>query len=130
VLKTKCVLAPAAPADGLRVLATRFRGRGLAAARYHVWVAALAPSERLLRLRQRGKISWAQFRRAYRAELFLPAGVDARNRTIKNHGQKFLLRLLKHLARTGNVTLLCHCAAEEAHCHRHLLRSIILSRRV
>jgi len=44
--------------------------------------------------------------------------------------KKFLLRLLKHLARGGEVTLLCHCASDEAHCHRHLLRSIILSRRV
>ena len=130
MLKTKCVLAPGSPADGLRVLATRLRGRGLGAARYHGLVASLAPSERLLRRWQRGTLSWAQFRRAYQDELFMPARIDARNRTIKNHGQKFLLRLLKHLARGGEVTLLCHCASEEPHCHRHLLRSIILSRRV
>lgn len=130
MLKTKCVLAPAAPEDGLRVLATRFRGRGLSASRYHVWLASLGPSEQLLRRWQRGTLSWAQFRHAYQAELFLPAGSAARNRTIKNHGQKFLLRLLKHLASGAEVTLLCHCASDEAHCHRHLLRSIILSRRV
>jgi uncharacterized protein YeaO (DUF488 family) len=129
VLKTKCVASPIARADGLRVLATRFRGRGLPAARYDVWVASLAPSERLLRRFQRGTLSWAAFARAYREELFASGGLDARNRTIKNHGQKFLLRLLKHLARSGNVTLLCHCGVRERHCHRHLLRRLILSRR-
>jgi uncharacterized protein YeaO (DUF488 family) len=52
-------------------------------------------------------------------------GVDAHNRVIKNHGQKFTLRLVGELARRGNVTLLCHCAENEAHCHRHLLRALI-----
>ena len=33
--------------DGLRILATRFRGRGLPVSRYDVWMANLGPSERL-----------------------------------------------------------------------------------
>ena len=53
-------------------------------------------------------------------------GVDARNATIKNHGQKFTLRLIGRLARKGDVTLLCHCAEDQQHCHRHLLRYAIL----
>jgi hypothetical protein len=36
--------------------------------------------------------------------------VDSRSRTIKNHGQKFTLRLLARLGKKGNVTLMCHCA--------------------
>jgi hypothetical protein len=28
------------------------------------------------------------------------------------------------------VTLLCHCAEDQAQCHRHLLRRLILSSRV
>jgi uncharacterized protein YeaO (DUF488 family) len=111
--------------DGLRILATRLRGRGLPKDRYDVWMANLGPSEKLLRDFQARKISWAEFRRRYRTELFEGDAIDARNRTIKNHGQKFTLRLLKNLAERQAVTLLCHCAEDEAHCHRHILKQIL-----
>ena len=131
MLKTKSVSSPISrKADGLRILATRFRGRGLPATRYDVWMPSLAPSEQLLHGIQSGAMTWSAFVSAYRAELFLDGPVDARSRTIKNHGQKFTLRLLKELARSGPVTLMCHCAEAEAHCHRHVLRELILSRRV
>ncbi|HEY6132099.1 MAG TPA: DUF488 family protein, partial [Halioglobus sp.] len=77
-----------------------------------------------------GDISWAAFKREYRCELFMNGPIDARSRTIKNHGQKFSLRLIKQLARTGPVTLLCHCAEEQEHCHRHVLKSLIQSSRI
>jgi uncharacterized protein YeaO (DUF488 family) len=51
--------------------------------------------------------------------------IDLRNERIKNHGQKFTLRLLQHLAKSQNVTLLCHCAEDEQHCHRHLLKAVL-----
>jgi len=111
--------------DGLRVLATRFRGRGMSTSRYDVWMPSLGPSERLLRRAQAGRISWRQFVREYRRELFMDGPVDARSRSIKNHGQKFTLRLLQRLARTGSVTLLCHCAEDQQQCHRHELRRLI-----
>jgi len=93
--------------------------------RYDVWMPSLGPSERTLRQFLGRKISWAEFGRRYRAEMYADGPVDRRSRTIKNHGQKFTLRLLKQLARKGNVTLLCHCAEDEQHCHRHLLRALI-----
>ena len=130
MLNTKSVHSPSAASDGLRVLATRFRGRGLVRTRYDLWLPNLGPSEQLLRRWLRGGLSWAAFARAYRAELFLPGRIDARNRTVKNHGQKFLLRVLKHLATTGTVTLLCHCREAEPRCHRHLLAQLIRSRRI
>jgi len=131
MLKTKSVWSPIAPkADGLRILVTRFRGRGMPTSRYDVWMPSLGPSERLLRRILGGRMRWAEFSRAYRDELFMAGPVDARSRTIKNHGQKFTLRLLKRLARSGHVTLMCHCAENEAHCHRHVLRELILSRRI
>jgi uncharacterized protein YeaO (DUF488 family) len=130
VLKTKSVGSPAGPADGLRILATRLRGRGLPKSRYDVWMASLGPSEQLLRRMQRGKIAWPAFRREYEKELLLGGAIDRRNRLIKNHGQKFPLRLIKHLARAGDVTLMCHCAEDETHCHRHLLRAFILGNKV
>src|SRR6266478_6852056 len=83
--------------DGLRVLATRFRGRGIPKGRCDVWMPNLAPSEKLLRDGQTGRVTWAEFSRRYRAELFEDGDVDRRNRTIKNHGQKFTLRLLQVL---------------------------------
>jgi len=116
--------------DGLRILVTRSRGRGLPASRYDVWMASLGPSERLLKDFKARNISWAQFSRRYRAELFLGGPIDKRNRNIKNHGQKFTLRLVKQLARRGEVTLLCHCAENQTHCHRHVLRKLLLSSRV
>src|SRR5262245_12347194 len=109
VLKTKSVYSPASENDGLRILATRFRGRGMSSNLYDVWMPSLGPSEQLLRAVQSGKITWAAFTRDFKKELFLDGSIDARNKTIKNHGQKSALRLIKAMAREGNVTLMCHC---------------------
>jgi uncharacterized protein YeaO (DUF488 family) len=128
MLRTKSVRTPIdRKSDGLRILVTRFRGRGLPASRYDVWMPNLGPSERLLAAVRAGKVSWAQFSREYQKELYLDGPIDKRSRTIKNHGQKFTLRLVKQLATAGRVTLLCHCAEDQAQCHRHLLRRLILS---
>jgi len=111
--------------DGLRILAARGRGRGLPGDRYDIWMANLGPSEQLRDALLSGKISWPEYSRRYLEELRESDGIDRRNRQIKNHGQKFTLRLLQHLARTQTVTLLCHCAEEELHCHRHLLKAML-----
>lgn len=126
MIKTKSVFSPIEPRpDGLRILATRFRGRGLSTDRYDVWMASLGPSETLLRSIQSGRIRWSEFTRRYREELFESTTVDRKNHTIKNHGQKFTLRLLQELARRGTITLLCHCAEDEPRCHRYLLQRIL-----
>jgi uncharacterized protein YeaO (DUF488 family) len=131
MIRTRSVFSPIdRKADGLRILATRFRGRGMSASLYDVWMPSLGPSERLLRKVQAGRCSWKEFAREYRAELFLDGPIDARSRTIKNHGQKFTLRLLKELARRGPVTLMCHCAEDQAECHRHLLKQVLRSARL
>ena len=111
--------------DGLRILAARGRGRGLPSDRYDIWMANLGPSEELRDAILEGKITWQEYSRRYLAELRESDGIDCRNRQIKNHGQKFTLRLLQHLATKGTVTLLCHCAEEEQHCHRHLLKALL-----
>ena len=130
MLHTTSVWSPTSSDDGLRILATRFRGRKLPTSRYDVWMANLGPSEPLLRAFKGNDISWAEFSRRYRRELFAASPLDVDNQTIKNHGQKFTLRLIKHLAKAGNVTLLCHCDEDQEHCHRHVLRTLILSARV
>lgn len=125
MLQTKSVHSDIAPADGLRILATRFRGRGLPTDRYDVWMANLGPSEKLLRSVLAKKISWREFAKKYRDEMFAPAATDAGNATIKNHGQKFTLRLIAKLAAKQNVTLLCHCAEGAKECHRFELQKLI-----
>jgi uncharacterized protein YeaO (DUF488 family) len=129
-LGTKSVWSPMARGDGLRILATRFRGRGMPTDRYDVWMANLGPSEALLRAMLDGDITWATFARRYRAEMLAGGSADAANRTIKNHGQKFTLRLIRTLAERQPVTLLCHCDEDQQQCHRHLLRALILSSRI
>lgn len=125
MLKTKSVHSEIAADDGLRILATRFRGRGLPTDRYDVWMASLGPSEQLLKAVLAGKIAWREFTMKYRKEMFAPAATDAGNATIKNHGQKFTLRLIAKLAEKENVTLLCHCAEDAKECHRFELAKLI-----
>jgi uncharacterized protein YeaO (DUF488 family) len=127
MVRTKSVWSPIdRKNDGVRILATRFRGRGMPSTRYNVWMPSLAPSERLLRRLQADRLTWTQFLREYRRELFMDGPIDARCRTIKNHGQKFTLRFIKRLSRTRRITVMCHCAEDQKQCHRHELRKIIL----
>src|SRR5665213_1435133 len=131
MLRTKSVWSPInRRTDGLRILVARFRGRVLPASRYDAWMPNLCPSERILSAGQNHRISWAQYSKLYREELFLDGPIDKRSRTIKNHGQKFTLRLVKQLARRSQVTLLCHCDEDQTQCHRHVLRRLILSNRL
>jgi uncharacterized protein YeaO (DUF488 family) len=129
MIRTKSVFSPIDRSrDGLRILATRVRGRGLPAKLYDIWMANLAPSENLLYALGNGEINWNEFSRRYRNELKEGGNIDKRNRNIKNHGQKFTLRLLQKLGDRQNVTLMCHCDEDQAHCHRHLLRKILESK--
>lgn len=130
MLLTKSVTSEIGKDDGLRLLVTRFRGRGLSKDLYDVWMASLGPSENLLAEFRQQEITWGEFMRRYREELWADSEVDEGNETIKNRGQKFTLRLVKHLSERENVTLLCHCADDEAHCHRHVLKDLIESAKV
>ena len=123
---TKSVTTPIdCERDGLRILAARFRGRGLPTSAYDVWMPSLGPSEDLLRKVLGGKMTWSQFLREYRRELVMDGPIDAKSKTIKNHGQKFTLRLLHALAQRGNVTVMCHCAEDATQCHRFELKRIL-----
>ena len=88
-------------------------------------MANLGPSEKLLKAFQSGVIGWGEFNRRYRKELLESDTMDRRSPTIRNHGQKFILRLLQEMGRRSPVTLMCHCAEDEAHCHRHVLRQVL-----
>src|SRR5258707_11970636 len=108
MIKTKSVHSQIEPSnDGLRILASRFRGRGMPSSRYDIWMPNLGPSEELLRAFLDEKLSWVEFGRRYRQELFEKGPIDDRNRLIKNHGQKFTLRLLQILAKKQTITVMC-----------------------
>ena len=121
MIKTRSVWSAPTKSDGLRILVTRFRGRGLPASRYDVWMPSLGPSEQLLKAVLSGAIDWKAFTRRYKDELFLDGPIDERSETIKNHGQKSTLRLLKALGAQQDVTLMCHCDEDATQCHRFLL---------
>jgi len=128
MIKTKSVHSPIEREDGLRILAARLRGRGLPSSRYDVWMANLGPSEVLFRDFLAGRIPWAEFSRRYKKELMESGGVDARNKTIKNHGQKFTLRLLQRLGREGTERVSTPCPSAPSARHAdgnaaHLPRS-------
>jgi uncharacterized protein YeaO (DUF488 family) len=125
VIRTRSVWSDIKKDDGLRLLVTRFRGRGLPTSQYDVWMPSLGPSEALLTAVHSGAIDWKAFGKQYREELFLDGPIDDRSKTIKNHGQKSTLRLLKALGERQNVTLMCHCGEDATQCHRFLLEKAI-----
>ena len=89
------------------------------------WVPSLGPSEKLLKRFLLEELTWNQFQRDYRRELFTESPVDKKNRLIKNHGQKFTLRLLAALGKRETVTLMCQCSETEPMCHRRVLKKLI-----
>ena len=125
MIKTRSVWSNIKKDDGLRILVTRFRGRGLPTSQYDVWMPSLGPSEKLLKSVLSGEIDWKTFTKRYREEFFLDGPIDDRSETIKNHGQTSTLRLLKALAKKQNVTLMCHCDENATQCHRFLLEKEI-----
>jgi uncharacterized protein YeaO (DUF488 family) len=96
--------------------------------RCDIWMPTLGPSEELLLSGHAGRMSWTEFSKRYRAELFEGGSIDKRNRTIKNHGQKFTLRLLNELAARAPVTLMCYCSEDQPQCHRHILQRLLRRR--
>ena len=125
MLRTRSVWSPIKKDDGVRILVTRFRGRGLPTSQYDVWMPSLGPSEQLLKAVLAGDIDWKTFAKRYREELFLDGPIDDRSETIKNHGQKSTLRLIRAMAAKQNVTLMCHCDEDATQCHRFLLEKEI-----
>lgn len=108
--------------EGLRVGTVRRPPRGVPKAEfaardyYDVWFPNLAPTPATMKLGQGAATpaQWAAFQRAFRAEMAAPDASHA-------------LDLLAALSHQTDFALGCYCA-DEAHCHRAVLRTLLAER--
>lgn len=107
--------------EGLRIGTVRRPPRGVPKSQfaagnwYDVWLPNLAPSAETIRLLSDDPARhWAVFARRYRAEM-------------AEAGNSRVLDLLAALSHGTNFSVGCYCE-DEAHCHRALLRRLLLDR--
>ena len=113
---------PRAADEGLRIGTVRRPPRGVPKTEfarrdfYDVWLPNLSPSPDLMKEGQAASdpASWAVFKRKFRAEM---------NGTEPSK----LLDLLAALSHQTNFAIGCYCA-DEAHCHRSVLRELLIER--
>jgi len=108
--------------EGLRIGTVRRPPRGVPKSEfakqdwYDVWYPNLAPSPATMKLGQVAgtPAQWNAFTRAYRSEMAAPEAARS-------------LDLLAALSLRTNFAVGCYCE-DEAHCHRALLRALLLER--
>lgn len=116
-VRTYRIGSPREKSEGLRIGAVRFLPRGVKKSDYSkydyfdLWLPLVAPSRELLKSFTSGKISAAQFFRAYRTEMRLPA-------------VRHLLELLAKVAQRTPILVGCYCE-DETRCHRSVLIELI-----
>jgi uncharacterized protein YeaO (DUF488 family) len=111
-----------AKGEGLRIGTVRRPPRGVPKSRfsredwYDVWLPNLAPGAATVKLAQAATSprQWTVFARRYRTEM--AAAENSR-----------ILDLLAALSHRANFSLGCYCA-DEARCHRSILRELLLDR--
>ena len=117
--------SPRHPGEGLRIGTVRRPPRGVPKRDYatmdiyDVWLPNLAPSEALLKATRAALAgedgrAWQAFVRRYRAEM-------------KRPDSRALLDTLAALSHSADFALGCYCA-EEARCHRSVLRALLEAR--
>ena len=111
--------SPRIDGEGVRIGTVRRPPRGVPKAEfaardwYDVWFPNLAPSVETMKLGQAAATpaQWAAFRKKYRAEMASPEHAHA-------------VELLAALSHGSNFSVGCYCA-DEAHCHRSVLRALL-----
>lgn len=114
--------SPRVEGEGLRVGTVRRPPRGVPKAEfatqnwYDVWFPILAPSVETMKLGQDANTpaQWAAFTRKYRAEMSAPE-------------TSHTLALLAALSQNSDFSVGCYCA-NEAHCHRSVLRELLVEK--
>lgn len=113
---------PRTPGEGLRLGTVRFLPRGVPKNEYasrdyfDVWLPLLAPSRETVKQAQAagsGK-EWDRFVRKYRKEMTAPE-------------PRSVLDLLAALSDGADLSVGCYCA-DEARCHRSVLRDLLAER--
>jgi len=120
VLRVVQLGSPRLPGEGLRIGTVRRPPRGVPRSQfasgdwYDCWYPNLAPSAEAVQAAQQAQTEreWQAFARRYRAEMAQP---DARH----------TLELLAALSHHADFSVGCYCA-DEARCHRSLLRELLL----
>jgi len=110
------------PDEGLRVGTVRRPPRGVRKSEYasknfyDIWLPTLAPSAGTVKLAQSAKSEreWSRFMKKYRAEMASP-------------GNRATLDLLAALSHQTDFSVGCYCR-DESHCHRSVLRALLLAR--
>jgi uncharacterized protein YeaO (DUF488 family) len=97
--------------DGARILATRYWPRGISKENVDEYLPVLAPSRELLYIYRQGQLDWPRFRNQYLKEMQSEAAMA-------------MIHRLAKAARSKVITVMCVCA-DEARCHRSLLRELI-----
>jgi uncharacterized protein YeaO (DUF488 family) len=123
-LYTKRWNDPKEPADGFRILITRYRPRALPKSEetWDAWMKELAPSPDLLAgfhgKKGRTKVTWDVYRATYLREMRSSPAAQQR-----------IGELAERVAGGEAITLVCSSACvREDRCHRSLLRDLILKR--
>jgi uncharacterized protein YeaO (DUF488 family) len=114
--------SPRAKDEGTRIGTVRRPPRGVPKTQfaaqdfYDVWFPNLAPSVETMKRGQQATTpkDWAAFGRRYRAEMTTPEA----SRT---------LDVLAALSQHANFSVGCYCA-DESHCHRSILRELLLEK--
>ena len=115
--------SPRGEHEGLRIGTVRRPPRGVPKEEfakrdyYDVWLPNLAPSAELMTQGRAAATDaeWKHFERAYRKEMSAP---DASR----------VIDLLAALSHSSALSVGCYCE-DEAHCHRGVLRQLLLERR-
>jgi uncharacterized protein YeaO (DUF488 family) len=114
--------SPRAPGEGLRIGTVRRPPRGVPKTQfasrnfYDVWLPALSPSAALVReaLSAKTRQDWQAFSRKFKAEMRKPEAAR-------------VLDLLAALSKHSSFSVGCYCA-DEARCHRSMLRTLLKER--
>ena len=110
------------PGEGIRIGTVRRPPRGVrkdhyaAQDWYDVWYPELAPAAETLAMGKAATTAraWTGFLKRYRAEMAAPAASRS-------------LDLLAALSHHADFSVGCYCA-DEAHCHRSVLRALLVQR--
>ena len=114
--------SPRSPEEGLRIGTVRRPPRGVPKTQfasrnfYDVWLPALSPSAELVSeaLSAKTRQAWQSFSRKFKAEMRKPEAAR-------------VLDLLAALSTHSNFSVGCYCA-DEARCHRSILRELLQER--